>query len=46
MERIIIEVYGDDLPDPEDLAYNVYEMLEKDGYEVSVKGEIGDITNE
>ena len=46
MERRIIEVYGDDLPDPEDLAYNVFEMLERDGYMVSVKGEIGDMSNE
>lgn len=36
VEQIKIIISGDDLPDPDDLAFNIYEMLERDGYDVAV----------
>lgn len=45
MGKIVIEVSGDIIPDADDLAFNVYQMLEKDGYDVTVVGTVIDYDN-
>ena len=45
MGKIVTEISGDNIPDPDDLAFNVYQMLEKDGYDVTVVGTVIDYDN-
>lgn len=45
LKKIVIEISGDNIPDPDDLAFNVYQMLEKDGYDVTVSGTVIDYDN-
>lgn len=45
MAKIVIEISGDNIPDADDVAFNVYQMLEKDGYDVTVVGTVIDYDN-
>ncbi len=45
MGKIVIEISGDNIPDADDVAFNVYQMLEKDGYDVTVVGTVIDYDN-
>ena len=36
---ITVQITGEEIPDPDNLAFAIFQMLTEDGYEVSVSAE-------